>query len=400
MTATITRPVSTEVGPPSFGPQVREATGHRHSLRFVGLAVIAFVHGASLSPVGRTASWRYFVTATTSLFSRHGLHTFARHPELQFGPFAMVAAEVVRVVGGADQRSLVAHVLTALLIPILVLAEQTAIGYGADPHRARITIFIGGLLVIPGWNEIAVRTAHIDDALALAFMVAAGWAVSRRWPVVAGVALAFAIDAKPWAVAFVPLVLVFHGRERRNALLACAGLVLVAWAPFIIADHHTLNAARYTIPNDRASALRWIGVHSRRTPFWDRPAQFAIGGAIAAFAVLRRQWPAVLLAALAVRLLLDPATHHYYSAGLLLGALLFDVAVARWTIPWITLIVFALTVLPWLGPTFLNVDHRGEARAFGTLIPLALVLLAATAGGSNRLLRRTGAHPSITSNTG
>jgi hypothetical protein len=277
-------------------------------------------------------------------------------------------------VGGPNQRSLAALALTALLIPALVLVERSAVRFGADPRRTRRIVFVGGLLVIPGWNEIAVRTGHIDDALALAAMLIACWAVAEERPMVAAVGLALAVDAKPWALAFLPLLLVFHGRERRNAALACSALVFAAWAPFIIADPHTLHAARFTIPNDPASALRWLGVRNLRTPTWDRPAQFAIGGVLAARAVWRRQWPSVLLGAMAVRLLLDPANHHYYSAGLLLGAVLFDAAVARWPIPWTTIATFALTVVPWLAPTVLTPRQTGAALAIGTLLPIGLVL--------------------------
>jgi hypothetical protein len=380
-------------------PRARPPAVPWRSGTYIVLTLVAFAQGAVMS--GRhTVSWRYFVRATDALFSGQGLHVFARHPELQFGPFAIVVSGVIRVASGSAQRIVVAYLLTALLIPILVLVEQTAIGYGADPRRARHMIFLGGLLVIPGWNEVAVRTAHIDDALALAAMVVAGWAVTKSRPVVAGVALALAVDSKPWALAFVPLLLVFHGRERRLALSACSILICLAWAPFLIADHHTLNAAKYTIPNDAASALRWIGVHNARTPFWDRPVQFVLGGAVAAFVVWRRQWPAVLLGAMAIRLLLDPANHHYYSAGILLGALLFDTAIVRRRIPWTTLIAFACIVVPWPLVTVLSADHVGEALAFGTLIPLALVVLSATTGLPVDLLRRPRGHGSPTSNTG
>ena len=99
--------------------------------------------------------------------------------------------------------------------------------------------------------------------------------------------------------------------------------------------------------------------------------------------VRRGQWPAVMLAALSVRLLLDPATHHYYSAGLLFAALAFDVLVARARVPVMTIAMAIGTVLPWFHVVGMSASMQGAVRAIATLGALAAVCWhASSARGS------------------
>ena len=53
-------------------------------------------------------------------------------------------------------------------------------------------------------------------------------------------------------------------------------------------------------------------------------------------AVLRRSWPAAFVAGIAARMLVDPATEHYYTTGFVLAALLYELD--RWPgrLPWRT----------------------------------------------------------------
>jgi hypothetical protein len=98
----------------------------------------------------------------------------------------------------------------------------------------------------------------------------------------------------------------------------------------------TSNLLHFTIPNTPLSALRVLGVHDARTPPWDRPVQAAVGVAAGLVAIYRGRWPAVLLAAVAARLVLDPGTDKYYVAGLVVGAVIWDVVGARTAVPWWT----------------------------------------------------------------
>jgi hypothetical protein len=321
----------------------------------------------------RSVSWRYFNEAAKLLFSRDGLHLFATHPDLQFGPVAALVGKLAILAIPNGTATFMAWVIAATMIPLLYLAERVAIGFGAPAERVRVTVFVGGLLLVLPWAELAFATTHLDDALALITTVVAMWAVERRRPVLAAVMLAIAVDSKPWALAFLPLLLVFVGRDRFRAFGIYVVLLLAGWLPFVIADPKTLNASKFTIANSAASSLRWLGVSNPRTPSWDRAAQIIVGGGAALGATLRRQWPSVMLAAISVRILIDPSTRLYYSAGLVLGAVIFDAAVARWRVPWASVITFAFTVIPGFYESQIPASVRGGARLIGTVIPLVFV---------------------------
>jgi hypothetical protein len=57
------------------------------------------------------------------------------------------------------------------------------------------------------------------------------------------------------------------------------------------------------------------------------------GGAVA---IRRGRWPAVLLVAVAARIMLDPGVYAYYTSGALLGTIVVDLVVTRWRLPWAT----------------------------------------------------------------
>jgi hypothetical protein len=135
----------------------------------------------------------------------------------------------------------------------------------------------------------------------------------------------------------VVLLLALPRRQWLTALAAFTGGIAVIWLPFLLADPRTVAAVtRFTIPNDRSSALRVLGVMDPRTPWWDRSAQLLLGVAGGFVAVRRGRWPAVILVAVAARILLDPGVYAYYTAGALLGTIVVDLVVTRWRVPWAT----------------------------------------------------------------
>lgn len=168
---------------------------------------------------------------------------------------------------------------------------------------------------------------HLDDVLALLFTATAVQAVRARRPGITGWLLAAATVCKPWAVAFLPLAWVLP-RGRRWAVAVALGVPLLAALPFVLADPATLQAAAFRIPNAAASSLRLLGV-TDATPRWDRPLQFVLGAALAAVAVRRGRWPAIIMIAAAVRIRFDPQVYSYYTAGVLLGTVIWDVQVRR-----------------------------------------------------------------------
>jgi uncharacterized membrane protein len=55
------------------------------------------------------------------------------------------------------------------------------------------------VFMMPVWMSLAVGTAHLDDVLALLFTILAIRGALAGRPVLAGVLLGLAVDAKPWA---------------------------------------------------------------------------------------------------------------------------------------------------------------------------------------------------------
>jgi uncharacterized membrane protein len=258
-----------------------------------------------------------------------GLHTYAAHPALQFGPFALITAAGFHLLGdGARVAAVVA--LAGLGLLLLDVLAATRIG-GVQPTRRRL--FIAGLVFLPIWNELAVHYAHVDDALALLFTLLAVRCVSQQRGVAAAVLLACAADSKPWAVAFLPLLLALPADRRVRSAVSWMIVASAAWLPFVIADPRTIRVTAFAIPNTATSALRALGETSATTPSWDRPTQLVLGCIVAAIAVRTGRWPAAIFAALAIRLLIDPGTYSYYTSGLVLAALLVDLYLTRKQIP-------------------------------------------------------------------
>ena len=113
---------------------------------------------------------------------------------------------------------------------------------------------------MPVWAELAVHYAHLDDALALALLMAAIHAVARSRPLAAALLLAASAGAKPWALAFVPLLLVLPRVRWHRAAAVWLAVVVAAWLPFVLADPKTLHASGFAIPNVASSSLRALGV--------------------------------------------------------------------------------------------------------------------------------------------
>ena len=316
-----------------------------------------------------------------------GLHLYATHPALQIGPLALAVSAVLRALGPESARVIAIVAMSATGLPLLAAVWRLL---PAPERRRSGRLLVAGLVFLPVWAELTTHFGHLDDVLALGLSVAAAHAVSRGHPVWAGVALAAAADAKPWAAAFLPLLLAFPRRDRLAALGAFAGGVAVAWLPFLIADPHTLIAARFTIPNDYSSALRAIGVSSAGTPWWDRPAQLALGVAAGCLAVRRGRWPAVILLAVAARIMLDPGVYAYYTSGALLGTVMVDLLVTRWRLPWTTAVTAALLYAArFTGDLYpFTLHDLGLLRAvFGIGVPALVLCLP-----DRWMVRRPGRH--------
>lgn len=327
----------------------------------------------TLPHIGRTAvSWRYFDLGGRLLASggpRGGLHVYAAHPALQFGPLSLLAAAAFRVFGSEARFAAVIALVGVGLVLVEVIGN-TRIG-GERPTKRRL--FAGALVFLPVWTELAVHYTHVDDALALLFALLAVRCVSEHRALAASVLLACAVDSKPWAAAFLPVLLALPPGARVRSVLTSAAAVAAGWLPFLIVDPGTLRLAAFSIPNTATSALRALGVASKVTPAWDRPTQLVLGCLVAAAAVATGRWPAAIFGAIAVRVLIDPGTYAYYTSGLVLAALLVDLYLTRNRIPVYAVsaavLVYAARALP------IDLGTLGTLRAVYCILAIASLFL-------------------------
>lgn len=327
------------------------------------------------------ASWFYFRSGAHLLLDPShggGVHLYATHPDLQIGPLSFAVARVLLVVPGAGGMWLAVLLMQAagLLILALIadLADRAAPG---EAGRTTARLVAAGLVFLPIWSEVAVRSAHLDDALALTLGMAGLHAAVRGRAVAAGLLLALATDSKPWALAFVAVLLCLPRREALRGLWVWCAAVAAAWLPFVVADHGTIDALRYQIANSPSSALRALGVRSAATPAWCRTAQLVIGAGLGAL-VARRAPVAVLFLVIAVRMLLDPGVHAYYDSTLLGAAVAVDILVFSTALPWLSLSAIVALYLPQLAASVRNpvwLPHDlGEVRADWLMLAIAVVV--------------------------
>ncbi len=338
-------------------------------------------------PGPHATAWHFFDLAADLLVGRGpdgdgwGLALYRDHPELQFGPLSIVVAAPFALLGdfAGTTTAEVAVMLTTSALGLLVvrllfdmLDELVPGGRAALSPFASLGI---GLVVVITWGDVAVRTTHIDDALALAGLVAALRFVVRGQASAATAAFAFAAAAKPWAAVFVPLAAVPAGHHRLLRPFIAGGVGVLTWVPFILAEPATLDTSDFAIDNDPTSVLRALGVDAATTPQWVRPAQLVGGFVVVAALVAWHRWPGGLLAGIAWRLLLDPGAHRYYTIGFVLGALLLETRARPGRPPWLTIagaVLLEATAVPD-GPV-------GVGQAVRLTVVVAALVVAAVAG--------------------
>jgi hypothetical protein len=295
-------------------------------------------------------SWHFSVEGARLLVHGSGLNLFADAPWLQTGPLSLLVAAALSPLP-ANIAKTVALVAMTAAGPLLIAALTPLVAQARRQRR----IFIAATVLIPAWTVLSLRWGHLDDVLAMVFAIVALRAVSADRPVLAGAALALAIASKPWAIGFLPLLLVLPWGRLRASLVAAGGVVLT-WAPFILANSRTLGALSPPVGLAPASGLHTLGARGVLVPRWGRTAQLLLSPAAATAAVLMRGVPGVLLVSVAVRLALDPKDNAYYIGSAALAAVVFDLLGTGWTIPWTTLATVALFWQPFV-TGFTDIPH-------------------------------------------
>jgi hypothetical protein len=287
-------------------------------------------------------SWHFFTEGAHALVTTSGLHLYAQHPTLQIGPLTFVITAALNWLP-AHTGQVVAQVLMMAVGPLLVWWLAPLVP--RDRRVVRITL--AALVLVPAWSILAIRWGHLDDVLAMVFAVAAVRAVVGGRGIWAGLAIAAAISCKPWAVGFVPLLLVLE-RRRLASFVAAGVALLVAWMPFLLADAATLRAFRPRVPVSSDAGLYFWGYRGKYVPQWGRTAQLLAAPLIALLAVLRNRWPGLFIAAFAIRLALDPQDLPYYVGAAALSAVLFDLLATRWVFPWMTIVAVLVLWQPFV----------------------------------------------------
>jgi hypothetical protein len=329
----------------------------------LGVAAVAV---ATILLVGDHArSWPYFTDAGSGLLD---LDLYRAHPELQFGPAMAAIARVLMVVpAGLEAWTVMA--VSSLLGVLTWWAIARATGWPGPPVRELRLVVVGVAMLVP-WVRLAAYTAHPDDIIVLtATAMAVLMLVRGRWGW-ATVLMILAVAVKPWAVVVAPMLLadrVPHPWRRIAAVVCVAAL---SWLPYLTSPGTLEALASFAVDVSPNSGLRALGFLDATTPGWLRPAQLGIG-IVAATVAARRSGPLMVpLAGVAVRLALDPATHHYYTVGFIVAALLAELSLpgVRW--PWRTAVGVAVLEGATLGVTL---GGAMPALRFATLVIAVLI---------------------------
>ena len=253
-------------------------------------------------------------------------HVYALSPRAQMGPGAILLSLL--------PRSLYLLLVGGLVGPVLVRLVDAGLavsGRALTPAVALSAAF-GAWCCVRPWSELAGK-GHADDALVLAG--AALMLPSRRpeWLRFRPAGVAVAALGKPTVVLLLPLTV---GWEP-VAAMAAVGLVTLVWLPFVVVDPAGFLAA--------GRGVMVVGPHSLPTvvgylpgsppPAWIRCTQLGGGALLAGFAVARGRPLHALLAAFALRALVDPNPAPAYCISVIVLAVGVDVS-RRYPLPWAT----------------------------------------------------------------
>lgn len=153
---------------------------------------------------------------------------------MQFGPLALLSAVAMRPVTTTGGWMIATWSMTLTGLAVLAMVEHvvrlTRPEDDTTVSRATlVTMLIGGGSFLWSWELLAVHFAHLDDVLALLLLTSAVVAVVYRAPILAGVCVGLATDAKPWALACAAVLLAVPKPARLPAIIAAVGVIGIAW---------------------------------------------------------------------------------------------------------------------------------------------------------------------------
>jgi hypothetical protein len=346
--------------------------------------------------------WLYFEFGARTLIhynSHYGggaLRLYANHPVVQIGPPSLVLVAAVQWLPHNAVGTGFAALMALAGVWAIRCIESTARALlPADCHgRIAMMTACAGAFAVPVWAYEAAQWRHLDDVMAICFILAAASLIARQrswW--LAGALVGVGVAAKPWALILAPVLLGLTRSERSKAAIVALASATACWAPFVLGGPGTLKALgdfRLSVSAD--STLQLLGVHSTLAPGWVRPVQL-VGGFLLMVVLARRgSWVAIPFAGLAFRVISDPQTWLYYGMGPLIAAVLWDCLHERrwplWTlatlgveyaVPWVLPGSAALLRLLWavavFGSCVAYPRLRRVASADGEAHPVAVSML-------------------------
>jgi hypothetical protein len=299
--------------------------------------------------------WSFFVAGGHTLGSDRWAHLYVDNHNAQTGPITFALAWLLDPLGLAAVR------LAIMLLGVAVMGLLVWSTRGVPNVRWRLAI--GGTALALWWPQMSFF-GHLDDALVLGLGLTAVVVARRERATTAGVLAGVAVGVKPTAVFLLALALPRTAWRSAKAWVPFAVAVAVSviwWLPFVIGDSGTLDALKPKVVVTPDSVLALLGQAGELPSAAFRAAQLLAVLGLASLAMLRRGPAAVMLVGIAARLLLDPAAWPYYTAGFVLGALVWEAYESRHRLPWATLAGAVLLAPRWL-------VHSDTLRAWMRLV--------------------------------
>ena len=336
--------------------------------------------------------WSFFVRVGHAMWDGDGLAVYATRPNVQSGPVSLVAISVLNSLGFSSWTAL-SFLFGALGLAVCSRLHRLARLNGSiDSTGHGEWMFIIGATVMLFWWTYFRISGHLDDALVVSGAVVAVDLVQRNRRLGAAALIGLTLAIKPWAVFLLPLTIRSGGSWPRRLLPPLVSLLVGAaiWGPFILADLKTLDGIKPIVGLAPDSALRMLGIGADDVGSSVRVLQLVGALVVVGWFALRGRYAAGILSGFAVRLVFDPATWEYYSAGMVTAALLFDVVESKRKLPVATLLTTMFLAPVWVVP---SADARASLRFAGCIMTILVVWWTTRARSADELDAQPGLVP-------
>jgi hypothetical protein len=216
--------------------------------------------------------------------------------------------------------------VASLLMPFLHLCVRVASDDPRPDSRVLLCVGIGGSLLVYPWADFASQ-GHLDDVLVLYGCAGMLYALRRRSRTQLGLAFSLAVVAKPTALLVLP-VLIIGGF---TAISIAVAITALAWLPFFLVDPTGFLSASRGVTEVRPGSFPAVIGNEiwGPTPPWIRILALCGGAALCWVFVRRGDAARGMLAAFALRAIVDPNPAQCYASSLVALGLLADVRYRR-----------------------------------------------------------------------